>query len=86
MYSNDNLSFRKSAICSKCGKPLHYKGLGEYECSCGNIEYDDYGAVRAFLETCPGADITTTSKMTGVSKEAIRDMVKNGQFTFHSNK
>ena len=68
--------------CSKCGSNhLHYKGLGEYCCGeCENLEYDDYGRVRNYLETHKGAPITVVAKDTGVSKWTIREMVEEERF------
>ena len=68
--------------CSKCGSNhLHYKGLGEYCCGeCENMEYDDYGIVRNYLETHKGAPITVIAKETGVSKWKIREMVEEERF------
>ncbi len=68
--------------CSKCGCPtLQYKGLGEFCCSeCGNMEYDDYGKVRNYLEINKRAPITLIAKETGVSKWTIRQMVEEERF------
>lgn len=62
--------------CSKCGGEFAYKGLGEYECKdCGNLEYDDYGKVRNFLETHVGANAADVERATGVSRQALRRML-----------
>lgn len=68
--------------CSKCGSHvLKYKGLGEYCCEeCENLEYDDYGKVRNYLEIHKGTPITIIARDTGVSKVIIRQMVEQERF------
>lgn len=68
--------------CSKCGShSLQYKGLGEYCCTeCENLEYDDYGKVRNYLEINKGTPITVIAKETGVPKWTIRQMVEEERF------
>ena len=68
--------------CSKCGsRNLHYKGLGEYSCGeCENLEYDDYGKVRNYLDENKGTPITVIARDTGVSKWTIRQMVEEERF------
>lgn len=63
--------------CSACGGKLNYRGLGEYACEdCGNIEYDDYGKVRAYLEQHPGALQGEVSRATGVPANRIRGLLQ----------
>ncbi len=63
--------------CSACGGKLKYKGLGEYECEeCANMEYDDYGKVRGYLEKHPGALQGEVSKATGVPANRIRGLLQ----------
>lgn len=68
--------------CTKCGcTSLHYKGLGEYSCAeCENLEYDDYGKVRNYLDKNRGTPITIIARDTGVSKWTIRQMVEEERF------
>lgn len=68
--------------CSKCGScSLHYNGLGEYSCvECDNLEYDDYGKVRNYLDEHRGTPITIIARDTGVSKWTIRQMVEEERF------
>ena len=62
--------------CSKCGAKLIYTGLGEYECEeCHNVERDDYGKVRSFLEENRGATLGDVARATGVSKNRIREFL-----------
>ena len=62
--------------CKECGGQLNYRGLGQYECEeCKNIEYDDYGKVRAYLEEHPCALQGEVSKATGVPANRIRALL-----------
>ena len=74
--------FCKPIKCSKCGSgSLHYKGLGEYICEeCENLEYDDYGLVRNYLEKHKSTPITVIAQETGVSKYTIRQMLEEERF------
>ena len=70
-------AYRIPVRCSKCGKMLKYLGVGEYKCeACGFTEYDDYGLVRAYLETNPGANSVQVERATGVSRKTIALLVK----------
>ena len=72
--------YHKPVRCSKCGKPLKYMGVGEYQCeACGFTEYDDYGIVRSYVEQNPGASIVQVEMNTGVSKKVIQDLVRTGR-------
>lgn len=72
--------YEKPTACSKCGKSLKYIGIGEYECeSCGAREFDDYGRVRAFIESHPGANGLQVEKATGVSRKVIKGLVDSGK-------
>ncbi|MCR5000212.1 MAG: hypothetical protein K6A71_00290 [Lachnospiraceae bacterium] len=63
--------------CGECGGKLNYRGLGEYACEdCGNLEYDDYGKVRSYLEQHPGALQGEVSKATGVPANRIRGLLE----------
>jgi len=67
--------------CDKCGNVLVYRGLGEYCCEkCKFIEYDNYGKTRNYIEKNPGASAVDIEKNTGVSKSAIREMLKESRF------
>lgn len=73
--------YKQLISCSKCGKPLKYLGIGEYQCEeCGFIEYDDYGKVRCYLEKFPGANVVQVERATGVPQKEIRRMVKDEKF------
>lgn len=71
----------KPYSCSRCGGRLKYRGLGEYECEkCKNIELDHYGVVRNYVDAHPGANITTVSEETGISRKEIARMVDEDKF------
>jgi ribosomal protein L32/predicted RNA-binding Zn-ribbon protein involved in translation (DUF1610 family) len=70
-------TYNRPTYCSQCGSVLVFKGVGEYQCEkCGQLEYDDYGKVRNYLEKCGGATTAQASEATGVSQKSIRDMLK----------
>lgn len=67
--------------CKSCGGVLVYRGLGEYRCEqCNAIDYDNYGKTRTYIEQNPGASAVDIEKNTGVSKAAIREMLKESRF------
>ena len=66
--------------CPKCGGLMIFKGCGEYECeNCRNIEYDDYGKARNYIEKNPGATSADITLNTGVTQKAIRQMLKESR-------
>lgn len=72
------LKYGRPAACSKCGGELKYTGVGEYDCiKCGNVELDDYGKVRSYIEKNHGATQSQVSEATGVSVNKIRQMLKD---------
>jgi hypothetical protein len=81
--------YRNSRLkgCPVCGHSLEYKGLGEYFCSnCNENVYDDYGKVRKFVEEYPAASLVQIEEATGVDKNKIRDMVRDGKFILAGNR
>ena len=65
--------------CEKCGAGSpQYKGVGEYKCSeCGHVMYDDFGLVRNYLETHRGATQVEVCNATGVSRETVRQLLRD---------
>lgn len=60
-------------VCSKCGGALDYEGAGEYKCrSCNNIDLDDYGIVRKYIEDNGPAPFHVIKKATGVDGQLIK--------------
>lgn len=72
--------------CEKCGGVMIFKGVGEYQCEeCGNLEYDDYGKVRNYVEKHPGATSAQASAATGVTQKSIRSMLKEERLEIAAN-
>ena len=72
--------------CSKCDGELVYAGIGEYKCeNCGNIELDDYGKVRSYLEEHHGATQSQVSDATGVASNVIRQMLREEKIEIAPN-
>ena len=68
-------------VCKNCGSVLVYRGLGEYRCEkCKEQDFDNYGKTRNYIEKHPGASAVDIEKNTGVSKAAIREMLKESRF------
>lgn len=64
--------------CRECGGVMVYQGVGEYRCEeCGYVDYDDYGKVRRYIETHPGATAATIELETGVTQKSIRQMLRD---------
>ena len=79
--------YHRPVVCEKCGGILVYKGLGEYQCEdCGELEYDDYGKARNYLEKHKGANVAEISDATGVTHKSIREMIKEKRFEVIDNK
>lgn len=73
-------SYNIPRVCGKCGGVLVFKGVGEYRCEdCGNVEYDDYGKVRMYIEEHRGATAAQIESAIGVSQKSIRRMLKEGR-------
>ena len=68
--------------CSECGsKDFDYRGIGEYFCKdCGNVMFDDYGKVRKYVEEHRGATEIDVHIATGVSRETIKQFVRDDRF------
>lgn len=72
--------------CEKCGGVMVFKGVGEYQCEkCNNLDYDDYGKVRNYIEKHPGATSAQASAATGVTQKAIRYMLKEERLEIAAN-
>ena len=87
---NENLEIVGGAVpkaCEKCGSAeIKYNGIGEYQCSrCGFIMYDDYGIVRNYLEANPGATQAEVVLATGISKNRIRQLLREDKIQIAPN-
>lgn len=79
--------YHRPTLCSKCNGIMIYKGIGEYQCEeCGELEYDDYGKARNYLEKHKGANVSEISDATGVTHKAIREMIKEKRFEVIDNR
>ncbi len=83
---DDNFILSEDAVyhpplsCEECGGIMDYKGIGEYECEkCGHLQYDDYGKVRNYVETHPGATAAQASQATGVKQKTINLMLRESR-------
>ena len=72
--------YNRPQECSKCGGVMIFKGCGEYKCEkCRNVEYDDYGKVRNYIEKHRGANAAEASEATGVKQKTIRTMLRESR-------
>ena len=84
----DNIRSWPGAIqnCAECGGERRYAGLGELRCvECGNVQLNDYGRVRAYLEAHPGAMQSEVSRATGVSTNRIRQLLVEERIEISAN-
>ena len=73
-------------VCAECGGEMKYAGLGEFRCvECGNVQFNDYGRVRAYLEAHPGAMQSEVSRATGVSPNRIRQLLVEERIEISAN-
>lgn len=76
----------RPTACDKCGGSMKYRGIGEYSCEkCNNIMYDDYGKVRNYLESHPGATQVEVAQATGVGKTVIRRFLREDKIEIAPN-
>ncbi|HKM04856.1 MAG TPA: hypothetical protein VJZ04_09785 [Lachnospiraceae bacterium] len=69
--------YNRPVNCNDCGGLMIFKGVGEYECEdCKKIEFDDFGKVRAFIETHKGSNAAQIEEGTGVKQRSIRQMLR----------
>lgn len=74
--------YNRPKFCKQCESTrLTYQGIGEYKCDiCGFLDYDDYGIVRNFIETHRSATVSEISFHTGISQNAITEMLRDEKF------
>lgn len=72
----------KPTECPTCkSDQIEYLGLGQYRCKeCLTIMYDDYGKTRKYIEEHPGATEVDVHTATGVSRDTIRQFVREDRF------
>ena len=78
--------YNRPIYCSKCGEIMIFQGVGEYKCEgCRNVELDDYGKVRAYIENHKGATAAELEKETGVKQKSIRQMLRESKIEVSSD-
>ncbi|MBR1477725.1 MAG: hypothetical protein IJ608_07165 [Lachnospiraceae bacterium] len=71
---------KKPTFCSKCGRPLTFRGRGAYECEhCGFMEYDDFGKIDQYLEKNGPSPAHEISRGTGVPTARVRELLVEGR-------
>ncbi len=71
---------RKPTRCSKCKGRIRYIGGGYYECfDCGNLEVDDFGKVKDYIDENGSAPAIIISENTGVPVDIINVMLRQGR-------
>lgn len=66
--------------CSKCGSSLYYRGSGKYVCSsCENIEYDEFGKVKKYLDEHGVSTMAVIAEETGVPMKHLNLMLREGR-------
>jgi ribosomal protein S27AE len=66
--------------CSECEGALFYHGSGRYICgTCGHIEYDDFGKVKAYVKEHGASSAIEIEAGTGVSLSKIELMLREGR-------
>lgn len=66
--------------CKACGGVMIFKGVGEYQCEeCGNVDYDDYGKVRLYIEEHRGATAAEIEAGISVPQRTIRKLLKDSR-------
>lgn len=79
-------NYNRPYVCKVCGGMMIFKGVGEYECeNCHDLDYDDYGKARNYIELHPGANSAQIAEKTGVSQKAIRQMLKESKLEIASD-
>lgn len=78
----EKLNQSKPTECENCAGKMKYNGTGEYICQkCGTLMYDDYGKVRKFIDEHGASSILVLERETGVSKDVLEYLLKDGVLT-----
>lgn len=73
-------NYNRPYVCKACGGLMIFRGVGEYQCEdCFDVDFDDYGKARIYIEQHPGATASDISDNTGVTQRSIRQMLKDGK-------
>lgn len=78
--SKKQLEYDKPTICTKCGAPLEYLGIGYYRCTeCGEELKDRFCQIKEYLEAHPKATAVTVSKELGIDLSYINKLLRMGR-------
>lgn len=70
----------RPSVCSACGGILRYRSHGEYVCeTCGNVDRDDFGKIRNYIDNNGPAPALIISEATGVPIEKINGYLRQGR-------
>lgn len=79
-FTRNSTTYGMKRLCSKCRTPMEYMAMGEYKCpNCRNIEYDDYGLIRNYLDEHGPTPAAIIEKDTGVRRAVINDYLRRGR-------
>lgn len=77
---------RRPVKCIECEGKLKYNGCGEYECmKCKNVQYDDFGKVKKFLDENGPSGAPTVVASTGVPGYIVTELLKTGRIEIVNN-
>ena len=80
MDQQEQLKLRRPWFCSKCGVVLKPAFSGTYECTtCKNLEYDDFGKVKNYIEENGRQPAVILAEKTGVPIDTIDMLLKTGR-------
>ncbi len=80
MGKQEELKLHKPWFCSKCGGELKPVCSGTYECTvCKNLEYDDFGKVKKYIEENGRQPAVILAEKTGVAIATIDTFLKTGR-------
>lgn len=76
----------KPTGCSKCGGEVEFRGHGEYRCKvCGNVEMDDFGKIKKYLNENGPTPALIIAENTGVGIDRINQFLKQGRVEIPEN-
>lgn len=80
MEDKEQYKLRRPLICKRCGGPMHPLYSGTYECKeCKQVELDDFGKVKAYIEEHGRQPAAVLAEETGVSIETIQYLLRSGR-------
>lgn len=76
----------KPTCCSKCGGEVEFRGHGEYRCkACGNVEMDDFGKVKKYINENGPTPALIIAENTGVAMDRINQFLRQGRVEIPEN-